>query len=61
MAKMGRRELHFSVYVDGKLIARGTARECAEQMGIKYMSFHTMKYRYLNGEKTKYQFVEEDG
>ena len=60
MAKMGRRELHFSVYVGDKLIARGTARECAEQMGIKYLSFHRMRYRYLEGERTKYKFIEED-
>lgn len=59
MVKLGRPEMHFSVYVGDKLIARGTARECAKQMGIKYLSFHQMRYRYLVGERTKYRYVEE--
>lgn len=59
MAKMGRPLKHFSVYREDKLIASGTAKECAEQMGIRYSSFFAMKARYLAGEGTRYIFIEE--
>lgn len=49
----------FSVYREGKMVASGTSRECAEQMGIKYLSFFRMKARYLAGEGTRYQVIEE--
>lgn len=61
MAKMGRPESYYTVYLNATdaVVATGTARECAKQLGIKYTSFHYMVYKYRLGEQKKYTVIDE--
>lgn len=60
MTKRGRPESYYTVYLNatGAMVATGTTRECAEQLGIKYASFQDMLYRYRIGERKKYTIID---
>jgi hypothetical protein len=61
MAKRGRPENYYTVYLNATnaVVATGTTRECAKQLGIKYESFQYMLYKCRNGEQKKYTVIDE--
>lgn len=62
MAKRGRPEKYYTVYSSStdKIIACGTARECAEQMGIGYPTFLSAVSKCKAGKQKNYVFIVED-
>ena len=41
-----------------QFLIEGTARECAEYMGVKKRSFHVAKYMFEQGKYQKYEIYD---
>ena len=60
MVKRGRPESYYTVYLNdtNAVVATGTTRECAKQLGMKYESFIHMMYKFRLGEQKKYTVID---
>ena len=52
---------HYTVYLrrTDELVASGTAKECAAQLGMTTASFYDMEKRVRKGKQKKYEILKE--
>lgn len=62
--KWKRRPHNYKFYTiydrDDNIIAAGTARECAKQMGLTFSSFRSTLSKIRHGQRSTYEFVVDD-
>ncbi len=60
--KKDRSKYYYTVYLEktDKVVAFGTARQCAEMMGITYEHFQSLVSKWRHGKRMKHTFIIEE-